>query len=195
MHKKFIIFFSLFLFHYAQQFTMFRHVATALQRNSLLEINSAFTNEFLRLSSRSNHSILQVSLLSQIPLDTDLEDRILKLAVEDCADIRILVSKKVAEIQKDTLAEMQKEEIEVEVLPESYAYINWQERYAKNHALNGFKITNNKNIPSSMIAALILYSSGQNIMLLGKPRETFSLYDHKDYAVWQKKFDALFLDL
>jgi len=195
MHKKFIVIFSLFLFHYVEQFAMFRHVVTALQKNSLFEVNSAFTNEFLRLSSRRNPAIFQVRLLSQVPIDKDLENRLFKLAAEEEVEIRMLVNKKVAEKQKDILEEMENESIEIEILQERYSFINWQKLYAKNHALMGFKITNNENIPSAMTAALISYHSGQNIALLGKPREAFSIYNDEHYRSWEKKFDAVFFDL
>lgn len=180
-----------FLLHSFQQFGMLRHAATALQRTNFAGKNSVFTDEFLSVTSYFKDSISDVRLFSQVPLDRGLENKIFQLAVEDEIPVKTLLSTLCVRQQTEMIIDMELDQIAVGIVPDEYRFINWQERYAKNGALSGFKITNNKGIPSAMIAALISYHSGKNVILLGKPRETLCIHDHKDFTVWQQKFDHI----
>lgn len=192
MVRKIIIIFSLFLSFSHSQFTMLRHLSKKLQKSNSLQINSVFTSEFIRLSSCSRDSISQVSLLSQIVLDKDLENKIFKLAVEQDADIKMLVSKSLLKDQYDMLEDMQQDGIEVKVLPNKDGSLSWQEFFLKNNLPFNFNIHDDL-ISSSIMAAFISYHSGKNIILIGKERATLSMYDHKDFSDWQKRFDSLFI--
>lgn len=192
MQKKMMLLCSLFLCTAHQLFTSFHHAAKLLQRCSGVEKNSAFTHEFLSsFAFYTNHSIAAVRLFSQVCLDKDLEDEIFKLAAEEEVGIRILLSRSAAQAQLDGMLDMQDDGIDVAVLPDEYRFINWELIWEDAHNVSGFKITNNKDIKSSMTAALISYEFGNSQILLCNDNG-FSSLSNKDYFTdWQRKFDCI----
>lgn len=185
MYKKVITISLLFLSCSTLQFTMLRNLSKKLQKSSGLHINSVFTNEFIRLSSSSQYRVSELFLLSQMPLDKDLENKVFKLAVEEEADVKMVASSSLLKEQLAMLEDMQQDGIDVGISSDWCLILK---RFClRNKILLDSDIHNDTQAPSSIMAALISYHSGRNIILIGQQRATVSMYDHKKFSNLQKQ--------
>jgi hypothetical protein len=194
MQKKMMLLCFLFLCTTYKQFASLHHAGKLLQRFRSAEKNSAyFIDQIISsLAYHNNRPISEVRLFSQISLDKNLVNELFKLAVEEEVAMHILLNRSAAQLQLDTLSDMQEDGIDVAILPDAYRFINWEISWEGFFKPVGFKIIDDKNVKSSMIAALISYEFGSNQILICNDNGFSSLSNQQDFTDWQKKFDYVF---
>jgi hypothetical protein len=168
MDKKF----KIILFLVLGKWTVF-----CFPRVGLKPVVSAFSQRFIDIVGHKPSLIKKVYLFSQVPLEKQLENQLLKLKCERGLDINIAVTQLIATQEKKSLQELKKDNVSVFCLPESYDYLDWQKIYNDDEIFIDVKFVENYEYDSLIQAALVFYSTNDRVVLFGKDQETVSLHE------------------
>ncbi len=144
---------------------------------ALKPIANAFSQRFIRLVSHNPSLIKKVYLFSQVPLERQLEDQLLKLKFEEGVDVTIAVTQLIDTQEKKALQELKKDNVSVICLPESYDYLDWQKIYNEDEMVTDIKFVENYEYDSSIQAAFVSYWTNDRLALLGRDKETVSVHE------------------
>ncbi len=189
MHKNFIKLKNLIIVSF---FMMLHHQPFLAAFTFRSRIN-LFSAEFLRRTN--NDKIANIRVLTQIPLDLSLQDRLLKLKCEDGINISMIVSSLVWDQQKQIIQEMSRDGIATASLPEEYKDLNLQELFNKYKKILSMKFIPSQENKPDMQLALISYKD-RNIQpyasfierraLFGKEQELLVIdQEEENYLVKQ----------
>lgn len=184
MNKNSIVFFVLCNL-VSQQHSAF-HVSSKLLQPAI----SAFSESFLRVAQHNAYLLKSVHFFSQAPLEKPVENQLFRLRCEDGVDIKVGVMQSVFNSQKELFKELQAEGALIDVLPEDFQYLDWQQMCDDNAEWTGrVKFVQNYEYDSVITAALFsYYTANSRVALFGRENESLTIHE---CSSTKKNLDAL----